>query len=132
MNLFQKQLIINGHTLAEIHNVHAAGPPKDEPLHDGATLIGLLSLAPPPIRVSILEFEALRSERLAERNGVDDLMNEYTCKHCEGTGYEFPNCDTCEGNGWVDDPDDSGTMTCPECNAESCSECDGTGEISDD
>lgn len=24
-------------------------------------------------------------------------------------------CETCGGNGWVDDPSDGGTMTCPDC-----------------
>ena len=24
-------------------------------------------------------------------------------------------CETCDGNGWVDDPSDGGTMTCPDC-----------------
>jgi hypothetical protein len=27
-------------------------------------------------------------------------------------------CETCEGKGWVDDPSDGGTMTCPECGNE--------------
>jgi hypothetical protein len=54
---------------------------------------------------------------------------EYSeCDHCRGTGQEFPDCETCEGNGWVDDPSDGGTMNCPKCENERCQECDGTGE----
>lgn len=49
------------------------------------------------------------------------------CKHCNGTGRAVPDCEVCEGNGWVDDPDDGGTMTCPECNDDKCDFCGGEG-----
>ena len=55
--------------------------------------------------------------------------NDYTCKHCNGTGMEDPECEMCEGKGWIEDEENGGTMTCPECDGEECSECDGTGEI---
>lgn len=55
------------------------------------------------------------------------MDEDEVCKHCNGTGKEFPDCPECEGRGWVDDPDDGGTMTCPECDDEPCSECDGEG-----
>lgn len=32
-------------------------------------------------------------------------------------------CKECDGDGWVEDPDDGGTMT--------CEECDGTGFLDD-
>lgn len=55
--------------------------------------------------------------------------NEWVeCPHCNGKKMEFPDCEECEGRGWVDDPD-GGTMSCPECNGESCSTCDGEGWI---
>ena len=37
------------------------------------------------------------------------------CTACNGTKQAVPDCEECEGNGWVPDPDDGGTMTCPEC-----------------
>lgn len=52
------------------------------------------------------------------------------CKACNGTGYKHEGCDLCERNGWVDDPSDDGTMTCPECEGESaelCPTCEGDG-----
>lgn len=54
---------------------------------------------------------------------------DYTCENCNGSGQEINDCPECEGQGWVDDPDDGGTMTCPECENEQCNECDGTGEV---
>jgi DnaJ-class molecular chaperone len=27
-------------------------------------------------------------------------------------------CETCDGAGWVSDPSDGGTMTCPDCEGE--------------
>ena len=56
------------------------------------------------------------------------------CDKCEGTGYADEYCETCERKGWVEDPLDGGTMTCPECDGESetlCEECDGTGQLDD-
>ena len=50
------------------------------------------------------------------------------CPHCNGKKMEVPDCEECEGRGWVDDPD-GGTMACPECNGESCSVCDGEGYV---
>ena len=50
------------------------------------------------------------------------------CPHCNGKKMEFPDCEECEGRGWVDDPE-GGTMMCPECNGESCSECGGEGFV---
>jgi len=51
--------------------------------------------------------------------------NEWVeCPHCNGKKVEVPDCEECEGRGWVDDPD-GGTMTCPECNGETCSVCGG-------
>jgi len=51
------------------------------------------------------------------------------CEHCSGSGKEYPDCEKCEGNGWVPDPSDGGTMTCPDCDDEKCGECGGTGEV---
>ena len=50
------------------------------------------------------------------------------CPHCNGKKMEVPDCEECEGRGWVDDPD-GGTMTCPECDDESCSVCGGEGYV---
>lgn len=40
-------------------------------------------------------------------------------------------CDTCKGNGWVYDPSDGGTMTCPECDGD-VPECVTCGSREDD
>jgi hypothetical protein len=61
-------------------------------------------------------------------------MNEekwIECPHCKNTGKEIPDCEECEGRGWVNDPLDDGTMTCPECDDETCSVCDGEKYILD-
>jgi hypothetical protein len=47
------------------------------------------------------------------------------CEECGGSGQLVPDCDACSGNGWVDDPDDGGTMVCPECDDEKCPVCKG-------
>lgn len=52
------------------------------------------------------------------------------CKECRGVGKKAE-CELCEGNGWVDDPEDGGTMVCPDCDGEAginCQECEGSGE----
>lgn len=54
------------------------------------------------------------------------------CPHCEGSGYEYDECETCGRNGWVEDEENGGTMTCPDCEGESstqCEECEGDGEV---
>lgn len=56
-------------------------------------------------------------------------MEGDTCKKCDGTGRK-DTCDYCDNNGWVDDPSDGGTMTCPECYGDSgkeCLDCEGVG-----
>ena len=58
-------------------------------------------------------------------------MNEnewIECPHCHGKKKEFPDCEDCNGYGWVDDPN-GGTMTCSVCDDETCSECNGEGEV---
>jgi hypothetical protein len=50
---------------------------------------------------------------------------EIECTHCNGTLMECPDCETCEGKGWVDDPSDGGTMCCPKCNGDECLTCEG-------
>lgn len=40
-------------------------------------------------------------------------VEDWKCTECEGTGMAFPDCDTCSGNGWVEDDKDGGTMSCP-------------------
>ena len=45
------------------------------------------------------------------------------CPNCKGTGRAEPECEECEGNGWVDDPEDGGTMTCPSCLDLDCHHC---------
>ena len=64
-----------------------------------------------------------------------------TCKECNGSGrvnkawQDSEGCETCTNNGWVYDPSDGGTMTCPDCDGESaevCEPCDGTGWIYND
>ncbi len=57
------------------------------------------------------------------------IPEEVRCKVCDGEGKVFPSCESCEGRGWVDDPEDGGTMECPVCKNEECEECNGTGEI---
>jgi hypothetical protein len=59
----------------------------------------------------------------------DKPREDWKCEPCNGTGKAVPDCETCEGNGWVDDPD-GGTMTCPDCDDEKCEVCRGTGETS--
>jgi DnaJ-class molecular chaperone len=46
------------------------------------------------------------------------------CTNCMGTGQVAHDCEACEGKGWVDDPEDGGTMECPECGNEQCKECE--------
>lgn len=53
---------------------------------------------------------------------------DWKCTECGGTGMAVPDCETCAGNGWVDDPDDGGTMTCPDCLGDKCEACGGSGE----
>ena len=62
--------------------------------------------------------------------GADDadLAEDWTCVHCYGYGVEFPECERCEGKGWVNDLELGGTMTCPLCDNEECSVCQGSGE----
>jgi hypothetical protein len=50
-------------------------------------------------------------------------LPDFDCEHCQDTKLAHPDCETCEGNGWVDDPKDGGTMTCPECDGERCPHC---------
>ena len=57
---------------------------------------------------------------------------DFNCAMCGGTGAVEPDCIECMGNGWVDDPDDGGTMMCPECLDEKCPYCEGTGEAPED
>ena len=52
------------------------------------------------------------------------LVPRDECGECRGTGMAYPDCKLCEGNGWVDDPKDGGTMTCPECDCEECPFCE--------
>lgn len=52
-----------------------------------------------------------------------------TCTSCDGGGKSYPFCEECDGNGWVDDPSDGGTMNCPTCDNENCGLCQGSGEI---
>lgn len=53
---------------------------------------------------------------------------DWRCPDCQGTG-KFFECEACHGNGWVEDPSDGGTMTCPECLDDPCETCGGTGEL---
>ena len=65
--------------------------------------------------------DQMRSEFNEEM--VKKKVSQEDCPHCEGTGREYPNCEICEGAGWIDDPSDGWTMTCPECEAENCHIC---------
>lgn len=56
------------------------------------------------------------------------MRDDFICEECAGTGMANPNCKACDGNGWVKDEKDGGTMTCPECDNEKCCECGGDGE----
>lgn len=55
------------------------------------------------------------------------------CGECDGTGRLMADgCEACNSNGWVDDPSDGGTMTCPEClgdAGEECPDCEGEGRL---
>lgn len=53
---------------------------------------------------------------------------DWKCEACDGTGMLVPDCETCSGAGWVDDEEDGGTMTCPECDGDKCDVCHGSGE----
>lgn len=53
------------------------------------------------------------------------------CKVCNGTGFTHEECEKCGRDGWVEDLDDGGTMTCPTCDGESaeiCPVCQGDGK----
>jgi DnaJ-class molecular chaperone len=54
--------------------------------------------------------------------------NDWECPDCKGTGAVDPECEACGGDGWVEDEEDGGTMTCPECLGEKCPACNGSGE----
>jgi DnaJ-class molecular chaperone len=59
------------------------------------------------------------------------MNNHDPCPECQGTGRQ-DECAECNSYGWVDDPEDGGTMTCPGCNGDSCEDCrhcEGTGEL---
>lgn len=53
---------------------------------------------------------------------------KFMCKACDGTGQAVPDCETCDGQGWVEDDEDGGTMTCPDCGDDKCDHCHGSGE----
>jgi len=56
------------------------------------------------------------------------------CKECGGGGRNGDECEDCDSYGYVDDPDDGGTMTCPSCDGysgENCLICDGEGVLVD-
>lgn len=53
--------------------------------------------------------------------------DDFKCRACDGTGMDEPDCSLCTGKGWVDDPR-GGTMTCPNCDGDKCSRCNGSGE----
>lgn len=55
------------------------------------------------------------------------MAKDLKCEVCNGTRMAVPDCEKCEGNGWVYDPT-GGTMCCPECGGDECEACDGTGE----
>lgn len=55
-------------------------------------------------------------------------IEDWKCEVCDGTGQAVPDCETCSGNGWVDDPEDGGTMTCPDCLDDKCESCGGSKE----
>lgn len=55
-------------------------------------------------------------------------VDDWKCTACEGTGKAVPDCECCDGNGWIDDEKDGGTMTCPDCLDDRCEICGGTGE----
>lgn len=57
--------------------------------------------------------------------GIED---GFECRECDGTGQAVHDCEACQGNGWVEDEEDGGTMTCPECFDDKCDRCNGTGE----
>lgn len=60
---------------------------------------------------------------------MDDYDDLTECRDCSGTGMANPNCWRCDARGWVKDPDDGGTMNCPECDNEKCSTCGGDGGV---
>ena len=56
-------------------------------------------------------------------------MKGDVCSSCNGSGRK-EECENCDNKGWVKDPSDDGTMTCPFCDGESgeeCKKCEGTG-----
>lgn len=54
-------------------------------------------------------------------------MKGTACSECNGEGYEHQECETCGRDGWVEDPDDGGTMSCPECGGDSAEPCCAEG-----
>lgn len=51
------------------------------------------------------------------------------CAACEGTGKLHPNCEPCDGLGWVAKETGPGSTECPECGGEKCPDCGGSGEL---
>lgn len=50
-----------------------------------------------------------------EREVMNDLRRKGMLIEHKEEACTSPACETCDGNGWVDDPSDGGTMCCPEC-----------------
>jgi hypothetical protein len=61
-------------------------------------------------------------------NAPKPQPDDWKCEACNGTRMAVPDCETCEGNGWVYDEEDGGTMCCPDCGGDECDVCHGTGE----
>lgn len=50
-------------------------------------------------------------------------MERMNCEHCRQTGLEYPDCEPCQGMGFVVDEETMTIQDCPECENEPCNEC---------
>lgn len=55
-----------------------------------------------------------------------ELGREVACAFCDGT--DLSACEECDGDGWVLDQDDGGTIVCPGCGG-GCSHCESNGKV---
>ena len=67
--------------------------------------------------------EQLRKQGLADKRiqvlvRIRKKLLESNMAEPETDEDDREECETCNGNGWVDDPSDGGTMTCEDCDGE--------------
>ena len=65
----------------------------------------------------------MMTPKIQPRVPLPDLVLRSDCSHCNHTGQQYPECDECQGLGFIVDPETATTKDCPECENEPCNEC---------